>query len=168
MLSFRWNSFQTAQVYLSCADIAIVGNNSGGGETKPSTTKTTATATTLITSSKTASATASCTPATTVAVTFNHLASTSYGESIKLVGSLSQLGSWTASSGVALSASQYTTSNPLWTATVKIPAGTKFEYKFVKVSSNDGSAVTWESDPNRSYTVPESCAESVTVESSWK
>ncbi|EGO56169.1 hypothetical protein NEUTE1DRAFT_130221 [Neurospora tetrasperma FGSC 2508] len=164
LLSFRWNSFQTAQVYLSCADIAIVG----GGETKPSTTKTTATATTLVTSSKTPSA--SCTPAATVAVTFNHLASTSYGESIKLVGSISQLGSWSASSGVALSASQYTTSNPLWTATVSLPAGTKFEYKFVKVSSSNGggSAVTWESDPNRSYTVPQSCVESVTVDSSWK
>ncbi|KAK3948257.1 starch binding domain-containing protein [Pseudoneurospora amorphoporcata] len=161
LLSFRWNSFQTAQVYLSCADIAIVGS---GGETNPSTTKTTATATTLVTSSKTTSA--SCTPVATVAVTFNHLVTTSYGESIKLVGSISQLGSWSTLSGVALSASQYTTSNPLWTATVKLPAGTAFEYKFVKVASS--GAVTWESDPNRSYTVPESCSDSVTAASSWK
>ncbi|KAK3396902.1 starch binding domain-containing protein [Sordaria brevicollis] len=159
LLSFRWNSFQTAQVYLSCADIAIVGSN---GETAPTTTKTTAT--TLVTSSKTADA--SCTPAATVAVTFNHKVSTSYGESIKLVGSISQLGSWNPSSGVALSAAQYTTSNPLWTTTVKLPAGTKFEYKFVKVSSS--GAATWESDPNRLYTVPQSCSDSVTAASSWK
>lgn len=99
-------------------------------------------------------------------MTFNHLVSTSYGESIKLVGSISQLGSWSPSSGVTLSAAQYTTSNPLWTTTVKLPAGTKFEYKFVKVSSS--GAVTWESDPNRSYTVPQSCSDSVTAASSWK
>ncbi|KAJ3285467.1 hypothetical protein HK104_009472 [Borealophlyctis nickersoniae] len=40
LLSFRWNSFQTPQIYLDCADIAITGG-SGGTTTKATTTTTT-------------------------------------------------------------------------------------------------------------------------------
>jgi hypothetical protein len=65
-----------------------------------------------------------------------------------------------------LSATQYTTSDPRWTFTVNLPAGTKFEYKFVKVA--DDGAVSWESDPNRSYTVPQTCDTNAVGESSWR
>lgn len=149
LLSFKWNSFQTGQIYLSCADIAISGSGSGS----PTTTTT-------------ATPTGTCTPVSTVAVTFNELVTTSYGQNIKLVGSIAELGNWAPASGVALSASQYTSSNPLWSATVNLPAGTTFQYKFVNVGS-DGS-VKWESDPNRSYTVPTGCNAAATVSSSWK
>jgi hypothetical protein len=44
----------------------------------------------------------------------------------------------------------------LWTVTIDLPAGTTFEYKFIK-KETDGSIV-WESDPNRSYTVPTGCS----------
>jgi len=151
LLSFKWNSFQTGQIYLSCADIAIKGGSSGGA---PTTT----------TSSGVPGGT--CTPAFTVAVTFNELVSTSFGESIKLVGSLPQLGNWNPGSALALSASQYSNSNPLWSGTLSVPAGTTFQYKFVKVSSS--GAVSWESDPNRSYTVQSGCSSVATVSSSWK
>jgi len=152
LLSFKWNSFQTGQIYLSCADIAIGRSGSGS----PSTTAT----------SPTATPTGGCTPAATVAVTFNELVATSYGQNIKVVGSISQLGSWNAASAVALSAAQYSTSNPLWSGTVNLPAGMTFQYKFVKTESN--GALSWESDPNRSFTVPQSCEGVATVSSSWK
>ncbi|KAH7374515.1 starch binding domain-containing protein [Plectosphaerella cucumerina] len=157
LLSFKWNSFQTPQIYLSCADISI-----GGGGSNPSPT-------TIRTSSVQASATTSatsCAIASNVAVTFNALATTVPGQTIKIAGSISQLGSWSPSSAPSLSASQYTSSRPLWSYTVTLPAGQTFQYKFINVQA-DGS-VRWESDPNRSYTVPQSCQTSVTVESSWR
>ncbi|KAL2852074.1 starch binding domain-containing protein [Aspergillus pseudoustus] len=161
LLRFRWNSFQTAQVYLHCADIAISGG-SGGGST---TTTTTTTSTSSTTSSATSST--SCTAATSIPVTFDARVTTTYGENVYVVGSISQLGSWSTGSAVALSAAGYTSSNPVWTVTLDIPVGTTFEYKYIKKES-DGSVV-WESDPNRSYTVPTGCSGAKATESgTWR
>ncbi|VBB72744.1 Putative Glycoside Hydrolase Family 13 [Podospora comata] len=99
----------------------------------------------------------------TVDITFNHLVSTSFGDSVKVTGNVAALGNWNPTNGVALNASQYTNNNPLWTGTLKLAPGTNIQYKFVKVSSS--GAASWESDPNRSYTVP--CA-AASVGSSWK
>lgn len=160
LLQFKWNSFQTGQIYLSCADIAI----SGSGSTTPSSTLSTTTVkSTTAATQTTTSATSTATSGASVAITFQESVTTAYGETIKLVGSISQLGSWTVASAPAMSASQYTSASPLWTYTVSLPAGTALEYKFVKVGST--GTVTWESDPNRSYTVPASAA---TVGSSWR
>ncbi|KAK4197732.1 family 13 putative glycoside hydrolase [Triangularia verruculosa] len=100
---------------------------------------------------------------TSVDITFNHLVSTAYGDSVSVTGNVAALGNWNPSSGVSLNASQYTNSNPLWTGTVKLAPGTTIQYKFVKVGSS--GAASWESDPNRSYTVP--CA-AASVAGSWK
>lgn len=151
LLSFKWNSFQTPQIYLSCADIAI-----SGGENPPTTT-------TRTTASPTATG---CAVVASVAVTFNELVTTTPGQTVKIVGSLPQLGSWKPASAPALSASQYTSSKPLWSYTVTLPAGQTFQYKFVNVQA-DGS-VRWESDPNRSYTVPRGCEGKVTVDNTWR
>ncbi|TDZ15083.1 Glucoamylase [Colletotrichum orbiculare MAFF 240422] len=154
LLSLRWNSFQTGQVYLTCADIAISGGTSPG-------TSTTRTSTAAATATS-----GSCAAASSVAVTFNEVVRTSPGQTIKVAGSIAALGSWDAASAPSLSAAQYTSANNLWTYTVTLPAGTTFEYKFVNVAST--GAATWESDPNRSYTVPRGCAAAVTVSSNWK
>ncbi|CAI4214164.1 unnamed protein product [Parascedosporium putredinis] len=156
LLSFKWNSFQTGQIYLSCADIAI-SDGTGGTPTTASTKTATATAT---------QTSGACTTASTVAVTFNEVVTTQYGQTIKLVGSIAQLGSWNTANALALDASKYTSSNNLWTVTLNLPAGTTFEYKFINVASS--GAVTWESDPNRSYTVPKTCSTTATVASNWK
>ncbi|KAG7292338.1 hypothetical protein NEMBOFW57_002373 [Staphylotrichum longicolle] len=84
-------------------------------------------------------------------------------DTVKLTGNVAALGSWNPSNGVKLSATQYTQSNPLWSGTVQLAPGAVIQYKFVKVSGS--GAVTWEADPNRSYTVP--CA-AATVSSSWR
>ncbi|KAH8883975.1 glycoside hydrolase family 13 protein [Thozetella sp. PMI_491] len=97
------------------------------------------------------------------AITFNELVTTVYGDAIKIVGSIDALGSWDTSKAIALNSTQYTSSNPLWSVTLTFTPGVSFDYKFIKVSSS--GAITWESDPNRSYTVPCSAA---TVSSSWR
>ncbi|KAJ5381374.1 Glucoamylase [Penicillium cataractarum] len=129
--------------------------------TAVSTTSTTATTTSTTTSST------SCTTPTSVAVTFDETATTTYGENVFIVGSISQLGSWNTANAIALSASQYTSSNPLWFVTISLPAGTTFQYKYIR-KETDGSIV-WESDPNRSYTVPAACGTTTATENdTWR
>jgi glucoamylase len=112
-----------------------------------------------------------CADASEVYVTFNERVTTQWGESIKVVGSVAQLGSWNVANAPALSASGYTSENPVWSATVPLPAGGQaVQYKYVKVGS-DGKVIAWESDPNRSLTVESAagdCAASLTVNDSWR
>ncbi|KKK16279.1 hypothetical protein P175DRAFT_0503862 [Aspergillus ochraceoroseus IBT 24754] len=128
---------------------------------------TTSTTTTPTTATTTSTTTTPCTEATTVSVVFDELIKTTYGETVYMVGSIAQLGDWDADDAVALSASAYTSSNPLWRVTISLAVGTSFEYKFI-IKKKDGSVV-WESDPNRSYTVPSGCVGTTpTASSSWR
>jgi glucoamylase len=137
---------------------------SGTGGVSPTTTSSGSTKTTSSTSSSTTKSV--CATQTAVAVTFNVLKTTTYGDTIKVIGDASQLGAWTPASAVALSASQYTSSNPLWSGTVTLPAGQVVQYKFIDVAS--AGTVTWEADPNRSLTVPIGCATAITVSGTWQ
>ena len=102
---------------------------------------------------------------TAVSVTFQHRVVTVPGDSIKIAGNTVQLGNWNAANAPSLSASRYTSSNPIWVTTLQMVPGTTVQYKFLKAAS--GGAVNWESDPNRSYTVP-ACQASATVNSEWR
>ena len=99
-------------------------------------------------------------------MTFDSKTTTVVGQTVKIVGSIAQLGSWNTASAPALSASQYTSANPLWSTKINLPAGTSFEYKFIKVESS--GTVTYESGANRVYTVPKGCSSTATVASTWK
>ncbi|KAF2742820.1 carbohydrate-binding module family 20 protein [Sporormia fimetaria CBS 119925] len=151
LLSFKWNSFQTPQIYLSCADVAIRGSSS----LPPSTTK-----------SAQPTSTACASPVASMAVTFSVKAKTAFGETIKVVGSTSQLGGWDAAKAKTLSAAGYTDANPVWSGSVTMPAGAAFELKFLRVSGS--GTVSWESDPNRQYTVPRGCSGAVTITGEWR
>jgi alpha-amylase len=99
-------------------------------------------------------------------VLFKEIVTTVEGENIYISGSISELGDWDTDDAVALSADEYTSSNNLWYVEVTIPVGTSFEYKFI---DKDGSSITWESDPNRSYTVPTGCSgTTATVTATWR
>ncbi|KAF2804608.1 extracellular glucoamylase protein [Mytilinidion resinicola] len=126
----------------------------------------TSTVTIKPTTTATSTSATGCAAVTSVAVTFNELTTTTFGENVFIVGSVSALGSWKTGSAVALSASMYTASNPLWYVTVTFPAGTTFEYKYFKKESDE--SIVWESDPNRSYTVPSGCATAATESDSWR
>jgi glucoamylase len=106
------------------------------------------------------------TPSCNSKVTFNVRATTTFGQNVFVVGQLTQLGNWTPGSGVALSASKYTSSDPLWFVSVDLPAATVFEYKYIKKNS-DGTIV-WESDPNRRFTTTSGCASTSTVNDTWR
>ncbi|KAL2269917.1 hypothetical protein VTJ83DRAFT_2101 [Remersonia thermophila] len=99
----------------------------------------------------------------TVAVTFNVLATTSWGEVVKVTGNTSSLGNWNTNNAPTLSATQYTANNPLWFGTVQLTPGTVIQYKFVRIGAS--GMVSWESDPNRVLTVP--CA-ATTVSHTWR
>jgi alpha-amylase len=73
---------------------------------------------------------------------------TNVGDEVYIVGSIPQLGNWTAISSAHLSGATY----PVWKGTVSIPAGTTFQYKYVIVRAS--GAYTWESIGNRTATVP--------------
>ncbi|EAT79286.2 hypothetical protein SNOG_13402 [Parastagonospora nodorum SN15] len=165
LLSFKWNSFQTPQIYLTCADIKIAGAGTGTSP-KPSTSSKPATSTSSTKAVPSASATGCATPVSNVAVTFNSKSTTSVGQTIKIVGSISQLGSWNTANAPALSAEKYTSSNTLWTTTIRLQAGVSFEYKFIRVASS--GAVAYESGANRAYTVPRGCEGNQTVDTQWK
>lgn len=102
---------------------------------------------------------------TSVSISFSQRLTTVVGETIKIVGNTAQLGSWNPANAPGLSAAKYTASNPVWTITLPMAAGSAVQYKFVKVAS--GGAVTWESDPNRAYTVP-ACQSSSSVSGTWQ
>ncbi|MCJ1243394.1 hypothetical protein MMC30_000591 [Trapelia coarctata] len=93
-----------------------------------------------------------CPTPSSVAVTFSVIETTTYGETVYIVGSIPQLGNWIPSQAVLLSVSQYTGSNHVWFGTVSLPAALSFQYKYLKTDNN--GAVVWEADPNRNYVVP--------------
>ncbi|WP_240930620.1 carbohydrate-binding module family 20 domain-containing protein [Isoptericola sp. BMS4] len=86
-------------------------------------------------------------------------ATTAWGQDVRIVGNQPGLGSWDPASGVVLSPDTY----PVWHGTVDLPAGTTFEYKYVKV---DGSEVVWESGANRTATV--GADGSLTLDDTWR
>ncbi|KAF4948738.1 hypothetical protein FGADI_9393 [Fusarium gaditjirri] len=118
------------------------------------------------TSTSSSSTSTSCPIATSVAVTFEEVVTTNFGDTIKIVGNIAALGNWDTSKAVALSASDYTSSNPVWKATISLTAGQSIQYKYINVKK-DGS-LTWEKDPNRTYTVPKTCATNATKSDKWQ
>lgn len=89
-----------------------------------------------------------CTTVSSVAITFNVAESTTFGETILLAGSISQLGSWNTANAVPLSAVDYQSEYPRWFVTVSLPAGTMFQYKFIKEESS--GSITYEVRGSRS------------------
>lgn len=107
-----------------------------------------------------------CTTVSSVAVTFNVAENTTFGETILLAGSIAQLGSWNTANAVPLSAVDYQSEYPRWFVTVSLPAGTTFQYKFVKEESS--GSIAYEDGANREFTVPTGCAATVEVHDVWQ
>lgn len=171
-----WGETSASSVPSTCSATSATGTYSTAtgtswpstltdGTTGTTTTTTTGAATTS--TGSTSTTTSSCVIPTAVAVTFDEIATTTYGENVYICGSISELGDWDTDDAVALSASDYTSSDNLWFVTIDLPSGTSFEYKYIR-KETDGSIV-WESDPNRSYTVPSACGVTAATESdTWR
>ena len=171
VVPYSWGETGASSVPSVCSSTSAIGTYStattgswpssqtpitGGGGTTASSSK----------STSSSSSASSCATATAVAVTFDETVTTTYGETIKIAGDVSALGNWAASSAVALSAADYTSSDNLWVGTVSFAPGTVIQYKYINVDSSGD--VTWEADPNHTYTVPASCATAVTVHDTWQ
>ncbi|KAI1172351.1 family 15 glycosyl hydrolase [Nemania sp. FL0916] len=156
----------------SCAATSKVGTYSTAlvsafptGQTQNSSPTTTITFTTPTVTTTKAPTTTGC-QVTAVAVAFTVKKVTSYGQTIKIAGSVDKLGAWDTSKAVALSASQYTSSNPVWSGTISLSPGQAIQYKYILVNT-DGS-ITWENDPDRSYTVPSGCTSTASRSDTWQ
>ncbi|OJD31405.1 glycoside hydrolase family 15 protein [Diplodia corticola] len=151
--------------YASATNTAFpTGITSNPGSTSTATTGPTTTPTTTTTQPTTSSSTSTACP-TAVAITFNLHATTTFGESILLAGSVPALGSWDPSAAKALSADRYTSADNLWYGVVELAPGATVAYKYVRQSS-DGT-YTWESDPDRTVSVP-SCVGTGVVGDVWR
>ncbi|WP_329564725.1 carbohydrate-binding module family 20 domain-containing protein [Kitasatospora sp. NBC_01266] len=80
----------------------------------------------------------------TVSETFNETETTSWGQSVYLVGSIPALGNWNPSAAIPLSSANY----PVWGGTLSLPANTSFQYKYL-IKDSSGN-VTWENGANHS------------------
>lgn len=75
-------------------------------------------------------------------------ATTQPGQNIYVTGNQSALGNWNTGSALKLDPATY----PVWKLDVAMPAGTAFEYKYLRKDASGN--VTWESGANRTATVP--------------
>ncbi|KAJ4376926.1 hypothetical protein N0V86_006364 [Didymella sp. IMI 355093] len=87
-----------------------------------------ATPTTFRTSSTSIRSTRGTACPTAVSVSFTERVVTVPGDTIKIAGNNAQLGNWNAASALALSASQYSSSNPVWNITLKMAPGQALGY----------------------------------------
>ncbi|CAJ2507517.1 Uu.00g087030.m01.CDS01 [Anthostomella pinea] len=101
-------------------------------------------------------------------VTLNATVTTYYGQTVKIVGSCPELGSWNVDNAPAMSAhSTYSDGNHLWQLARKpIKVGTKFEYKLVKVAP--GQDPEWEGGNNREVDLKDQGGGEQAVQGSWR
>ncbi|MFF7336819.1 carbohydrate-binding module family 20 domain-containing protein [Streptomyces sp. NPDC008163] len=86
----------------------------------------------------------------TSGASFGVNATTQLGQNIYVTGNQSALGNWNTGSALKLDPATY----PVWKLDVNLPAGTVFEYKYIRKDASGN--VTWESGANRTATVPSS------------
>ncbi|MGW4163718.1 carbohydrate-binding module family 20 domain-containing protein [Streptomyces sp. NPDC004788] len=89
-------------------------------------------------------------PATTTGASFNVNATTVTGQNIYVTGNRAELGNWSPTAALKLDPASY----PVWKLDVSLPAGTAFEYKYLRKDA--AGNVTWESGANRTAAVPAS------------
>ncbi|MFJ4867615.1 carbohydrate-binding module family 20 domain-containing protein [Streptomyces sp. NPDC088757] len=89
-------------------------------------------------------------PPAATGTSFNATATTVTGQNVHVTGNRAELGNWSPASAPKLDPAAY----PVWKLTLSLPAGTTFEYKYVRKDA--AGNVTWESGANRTATVPAS------------
>lgn len=115
-----------------------------------------------------------CPTATGIAVTFNLLKTTIFGQNVFLYGSIPALGDFDVAKGLPLDASKYKQDKPLWSVRAVVPPETeRFEYNYYFVDI-DGKSVIKEGEGRRTVEVPmnatqpEACLGKVVVDDIWQ
>lgn len=115
-----------------------------------------------------------CPTPTGIAVTFNVLKTTIFGQNVFLYGSIPALGDFDVAKGLPLDASKYRQDKPLWSVRVVVPpetGGFEYNYYFVDI---DGKSVIKEERGRRTVEVPknatqpEACLGKVVVDDIWQ
>ncbi|WP_406403010.1 alpha-amylase family glycosyl hydrolase [Streptomyces sp. NBC_00879] len=91
-----------------------------------------------------------CGSSSATGASFNVNATTVTGQNIYVTGNQPALGNWNPAGALKLDPASY----PVWKLDVALPAGTAFEYKYIRKDA--AGAVTWETGANRSAAVPAS------------
>ncbi|MFJ8082310.1 carbohydrate-binding module family 20 domain-containing protein [Streptomyces sp. NPDC096205] len=99
-------------------------------------------------------------PVEPVGASFNVNATTAWGQNIYVTGNQAALGNWNPANALKLDPASY----PVWKLDLDLPAGTTFEYKYVRKDAS--GSVTWESGANRTATVP--AGGRITVNDTWR
>ncbi|MFG3505775.1 carbohydrate-binding module family 20 domain-containing protein [Streptomyces sp. NPDC047821] len=99
-------------------------------------------------------------PATTTGASFAVNATTVPGQNIYVTGNQPALGNWNPAGALKLDPAAY----PVWKLDVNLPAGTSFQYKYLRKDA--AGNVTWESGADRTATVPASGK--VTLNDTWR
>ncbi|MFF9819261.1 carbohydrate-binding module family 20 domain-containing protein [Streptomyces sp. NPDC014006] len=99
-------------------------------------------------------------PAPVTGASFSVNATTTWGQNIYVTGNQAALGNWNTGNALKLDPATY----PVWKLDVALPAGTSFEYKYLRKDAN--GTVTWESGANRTATV--SAAGTVALSDTWR
>jgi predicted alpha/beta superfamily hydrolase len=104
-----------------------------------------------------------------VPVTFSNRLSTTVGQSVFVLGNLPQLGGWVRNRAIKLVPSNCSGSTCDWSATIALPPGVNYEYKFVKrydcaccwdipniscYGRTDDASIEYEPGPNRTGATP--------------
>jgi predicted alpha/beta superfamily hydrolase len=94
-----------------------------------------------------------------VPVLFTTNTNTAYGQSVFVVGSIPELGSWQPVNAIKMVPGNCVGSNCQWSVTVAIPEGVSYEYKFVRRDDcatclGDAANIIWEPGPNRTGSTP--------------
>ncbi|KAH7378459.1 glucoamylase/glucan 1,4-alpha-glucosidase-like protein [Phaeosphaeria sp. MPI-PUGE-AT-0046c] len=110
----------------------------------------------------------SCGASCTSKVDFNVRVTTTPGQKVYVVGDVSQLGNWDPASAKELGADKYTSKDPLWAASIDLPAATSFQYKYI-IKTSDGQVV-WENKPHQNHglTTSSSCGSTASADDTWK
>ncbi|PNW79451.1 hypothetical protein CHLRE_09g415600v5 [Chlamydomonas reinhardtii] len=88
---------------------------------------------------------------------------TSYGQSVKIIGSHAKLGNWDINKALVLS----WTDGDRWVATIELPAGSVYEYKYVLVDHDGRSALAWQGGSNSVLAIGDQDEQGVEVQDNW-
>ncbi|GIL47784.1 hypothetical protein Vafri_3909 [Volvox africanus] len=88
---------------------------------------------------------------------------TSYGQSVKIIGSHPKLGSWDINKALVLN----WTEGDRWVATVELPAGAVYEYKYVLVDHDSRATLAWQGGSNSVLALGDQDEQGVEVQDNW-
>jgi len=106
-----------------------------------------------VTAAKTVAFTLAPTPLGPTATFICNNGTTTWGQSVYVVGNIPALGNWAPAQGVELNPNG---PYPTWTGIIPVPSNVAIQWKCIKRPENADNPVVWQPDPNNAFTSPAS------------